>query len=103
MARRPCGGTWLSGMANDNTTVRHGITDRIDPLANAMRASRPCGASTHERGGDRAPRAAPRKAIGRSLFISERTVAQHLTAIFHKLGANTRAQAAAVATQCGLR
>ncbi len=39
------------------------------------------------------------KAIGRHLFISERTVAQHLTAIFNKLGVSTRAQAAAVATQ----
>jgi predicted ATPase/DNA-binding CsgD family transcriptional regulator/DNA-binding XRE family transcriptional regulator len=42
------------------------------------------------------------KAIGRRLFISERTVAQHLTAVFHKLGVSTRAQAAAVATQCQL-
>jgi len=42
------------------------------------------------------------KAIGRQLFISERTVAQHLTAIFNKLDVNTRAQAVAVATQRGL-
>ena len=42
------------------------------------------------------------KAIGRQLFISERTVAQHLTTIFNKLGANTRAQAVAVAAQRGL-
>jgi DNA-binding CsgD family transcriptional regulator len=42
------------------------------------------------------------KAIGRRLFISERTVAQHLTTIFHKLGVNTRAQAVAVAAQRGL-
>ncbi len=42
------------------------------------------------------------KDIGRRLFISERTVAQHLTAVFHKLGVNTRAQAVAVATQRGL-
>jgi DNA-binding NarL/FixJ family response regulator len=42
------------------------------------------------------------KAIGRQLFLSERTVAQHVTAIFHKLGVNTRAQAVAVATQRGL-
>jgi predicted ATPase/DNA-binding CsgD family transcriptional regulator/transcriptional regulator with XRE-family HTH domain len=42
------------------------------------------------------------KAIGRQLFISERTVSQHLTAIFNKLGVNTRAQAAVVATQRGL-
>ena len=32
------------------------------------------------------------KAVGKRLFISERTVAQHLTTIFNKLGANTRAQ-----------
>jgi predicted ATPase/DNA-binding CsgD family transcriptional regulator/DNA-binding XRE family transcriptional regulator len=42
------------------------------------------------------------KAIGRQLFISERTVAQHLTAIFNKLGVNTRAQAVAVTAQRGL-
>ena len=42
------------------------------------------------------------KAIGRQLFISERTVAQHLTAVFNKLGVNTRAQAVAVAAQRGL-
>ncbi len=42
------------------------------------------------------------KSIGRQIFISERTVAQHLTAIFNKLGVNTRAQAVAVATQRGL-
>ncbi len=42
------------------------------------------------------------KAIGRQLFISERTVAQHLTAIFNKLSVHTRAQAVAVATQHGL-
>lgn len=41
------------------------------------------------------------KAIGRQLFISERTVAQHLTAIFNKLGVDTRAQAVAVVTQRG--
>jgi hypothetical protein len=39
---------------------------------------------------------------GRELFISERTVAQHLTTIFNKLSVNTRAQAVAVATQRGL-
>jgi predicted ATPase/DNA-binding CsgD family transcriptional regulator/DNA-binding XRE family transcriptional regulator len=42
------------------------------------------------------------KAIGRRLFLSERTVAQHVTAIFHKLGVNTRAQAVAVAARRGL-
>ena len=42
------------------------------------------------------------KAIGRQLFISERTVAQHLTAIFNKLSVNTRAQAVAVASQRSL-
>jgi hypothetical protein len=49
-----------------------------------------------------APRASPRKAIGHQLFISERTVARHLTAAFDKLGTNTRAQAVAVAAQRGL-
>jgi len=41
------------------------------------------------------------KAIGRQLFISSRTVSQHLTSIFNKLGTNTRAQAVAVATRRG--
>jgi DNA-binding NarL/FixJ family response regulator len=41
------------------------------------------------------------KAIGRQLFISERTVAQHLTAVFNKLGVKTRAQAVGVAAQHG--
>jgi non-specific serine/threonine protein kinase len=42
------------------------------------------------------------KAIGRQLFISERTVGQHLSSIFNKLGVNTRAQAVAVTTRRGL-
>jgi non-specific serine/threonine protein kinase len=42
------------------------------------------------------------KAIGRQLLSPERAVAQRLTAIFHKLSVNTRAQAVAVATQRGL-
>jgi NarL family two-component system response regulator YdfI len=42
------------------------------------------------------------KAIGRQLYISERTVAQHVHAVFNKLGVNTRAQAVAVAAQRGL-
>jgi DNA-binding NarL/FixJ family response regulator len=42
------------------------------------------------------------KAIGHKLFISERTVAQHLTAIFNRLGASSRAQAVAVAAQRGI-
>jgi DNA-binding CsgD family transcriptional regulator len=41
------------------------------------------------------------KAIGHQLFISSRTVSQHLTSIFNKLGANTRAQAVAVAQRRG--
>jgi predicted ATPase/DNA-binding CsgD family transcriptional regulator/DNA-binding XRE family transcriptional regulator len=42
------------------------------------------------------------KAIGRLLFLSERTVSHHVSAIFHKLGANTRAQAVAEAARRGL-
>jgi len=42
------------------------------------------------------------KAIGQRFFISSRTVSQHLTSIFNKLGVNTRAHAVAVATQRGL-
>lgn len=41
------------------------------------------------------------KAIGQRFFISFRTVSQHLTSIFNKLGVNTRAHAVAVATQRG--
>ncbi len=39
------------------------------------------------------------KAIGQQLFLSPSTVNHHLTAIFTKLGVNTRAQAVAVAAQ----
>ena len=42
------------------------------------------------------------KEIGRSLAISERTVRFHITSILNKLGAATRAQAVALATQRGL-
>jgi DNA-binding CsgD family transcriptional regulator len=42
------------------------------------------------------------KAIGRQLFIAPSTVNYHLTSVFHKLGVETRAQAVAVAAQCGL-
>ena len=42
------------------------------------------------------------KAIGRELSFSDRTVAQHLNAVFDKLGVISRAQAIAVATQRGL-
>jgi predicted ATPase/DNA-binding CsgD family transcriptional regulator len=42
------------------------------------------------------------KAIGRQLFIAPSTVNYHLTSVFHKLGVDTRAQAVAVAAQCGL-
>ncbi len=42
------------------------------------------------------------RAIGRALFISDRTAGQYLTAMFNKLGVNTRAQAVAVASQRGL-
>jgi non-specific serine/threonine protein kinase len=42
------------------------------------------------------------KQIGQQLFLSHRTVDHHLTAIFNKLGVDTRAQAVAVATRDGL-
>jgi DNA-binding CsgD family transcriptional regulator/tetratricopeptide (TPR) repeat protein len=42
------------------------------------------------------------KAIGRQLFISSRTVSQHLSFVFNKLGVNTRAEAAVVAAHRGL-
>jgi DNA-binding CsgD family transcriptional regulator len=42
------------------------------------------------------------KAIGGQLVLSPSTVNYHLTAIFHKLGVNTRAQAVAEAAQRGL-
>ena len=42
------------------------------------------------------------KAIGRELSFSEHTVAQHLKAVFDKLGVVSRATAIAMATQRGL-
>ena len=42
------------------------------------------------------------KEIGRALTISERTARFHVTSILNKLGANTRAQAVAVAGQRGM-
>jgi non-specific serine/threonine protein kinase len=42
------------------------------------------------------------KQIGQQLFVSPRTVDHHLTAIFSKLGVETRAQAVAVATRDSL-
>lgn len=42
------------------------------------------------------------KQIARSLFITERTVKFHVTSILAKLGADTRAQAVALAVQRGL-
>jgi DNA-binding NarL/FixJ family response regulator len=44
----------------------------------------------------------PTKQIALSLSISERTVKFHVNSIFHKLGADNRAQAVAVAAQRGL-
>jgi non-specific serine/threonine protein kinase len=41
------------------------------------------------------------KEIGRQLFLAPSTVNYHLTAVFNKLGVDTRAQAVAVATQRG--
>ena len=44
----------------------------------------------------------PTKQIARSLTITERTVKFHVNSIFHKLGAENRAQAVALAAQRGL-
>jgi DNA-binding NarL/FixJ family response regulator len=44
----------------------------------------------------------PTKQIAASLAISERTVKFHVNSIFHKLGADNRAQAVALAAQRGL-
>ena len=44
----------------------------------------------------------PTKQIAVALSISERTVKFHVNSIFHKLGAENRAQAVAVAAQRGL-
>jgi DNA-binding NarL/FixJ family response regulator len=44
----------------------------------------------------------PTKQIASSLSISERTVKFHVNSIFHKLGADNRAQAVALAAQRGL-
>ncbi len=44
----------------------------------------------------------PTKQIALSLSISERTVKFHVNSIFHKLGADNRAQAVALAAQRGL-
>jgi DNA-binding NarL/FixJ family response regulator len=44
----------------------------------------------------------PTKQIARSLSIAERTVKFHVNSIFHKLGAENRAQAVALAAQRGL-
>ena len=41
--------------------------------------------------------------IAARLFLSERTVAHHVSAILRKLGAHTRAQAGAEAVRLGLR
>jgi NarL family two-component system response regulator YdfI len=45
---------------------------------------------------------ATNKEIARQLRISERTVKAHVSGIFHKLGANSRAEAVAVAMRKGL-
>ena len=44
----------------------------------------------------------PTKQIARTLSITERTVKFHVSSIFHKLGADNRAQAVALAAQRGL-
>jgi DNA-binding NarL/FixJ family response regulator len=40
--------------------------------------------------------------IADRLFVSERTVRFHVTSIFHKLGADNRAQAVAIANRLGI-
>ena len=40
--------------------------------------------------------------IGEELFISPRTVAQHLRSVYNKLGVNSRAAAAAITVRSGL-
>jgi DNA-binding NarL/FixJ family response regulator len=42
------------------------------------------------------------KEVGKQLFLSPSTVNQHISSIFNKLAADTRAQAVAVAAQRGL-
>jgi DNA-binding NarL/FixJ family response regulator len=42
------------------------------------------------------------KEIGRQLYLAPSTVNYHLTAVFNKLGVDTRAQAVAIAAQRGL-
>jgi DNA-binding NarL/FixJ family response regulator len=44
----------------------------------------------------------PTKQVARTLGITERTVKFHVNSIFHKLGAESRAQAVALAAQRGL-
>jgi DNA-binding CsgD family transcriptional regulator len=41
------------------------------------------------------------KQIGKQLFLSPKTVNYHLTSVFNKLGADSRAQAVAVAARKG--
>jgi len=47
-------------------------------------------------------RGAPNKEIALELSISERTVKAHVTSIFNKLGASSRAEAVAIALRTGL-
>jgi DNA-binding NarL/FixJ family response regulator len=44
----------------------------------------------------------PNRQIGEELFISDRTVARHLTNIFHKIGVTSRTQAARYAIDHGI-
>ena len=73
------------------------------PSAQAPRASRGNPLSEREREVLRlVAQGLPSKQIGRELALAERTIKAHVTGAFNKLGADTRAQAVALAIERGL-